>query len=87
MLPSIPAGTTAAFANTSPPGEFRVEMPGKGTPADQVDRKSSGPVGTAVMLKEKTRAEEGTPQEDEGIGKLRIVYGDRRGGPNAPVLC
>lgn len=84
--PFAPATIRAAFAMTVPLGEFSVDTPGYGCPAGQMDKKLSGPEGRAVTFSEYALAEAGTPQELDTIGKSRLAYVPKLGGPKAPVL-
>src|SRR5438105_9435062 len=86
VIVPVPDGTTAALAVRPPALEFNVETLGYGCPAGHADKNGTGPGDDAVMFSEYAAAGPGMGQLLDEIGKSRLVYADRLGGPNGLVF-
>src|SRR5262245_59648040 len=84
IAPSVPAGTSAAFATTTPLGSFRVDTMGCGCPVGHAVNQPSGPPGTTVTLSEYAAAVGGSAQVPVNSGKLREVMAGRKGPLRGP---
>src|SRR5258708_1656590 len=85
--PLVPAGMIPAFAVIAPVRAFNVDANGCTCPVGHAVRYPSGPLGTAVKFNEYACAEEGTLQELESTGKVRLWPPPREGPPSGPMGC